>query len=633
MSYSMGPYQDYLRAIPAAGCLADDLEEICKGDGAVGFLCYDIHSLRKINRAYGRKVGDALLASVAEWTRGFPGSALYRVESDQFCLLFENTDAGVIRQYAFDMESRFGKPWKLTVDGRDYDVFAQAAIAVLGDFECAHRNELLELLDQALDISRKERQVILFTTEHDRLTREQVRLQMELKSCMLSEMQGFHLVFQPLTDPVTSTWRGVEALCRWAGPTIGPVPPGIFVAEIEEMGLIHQLGVWVLNKAVEICKALHLDEIDRFFVSVNVSALQMNRHNYVRTVLDALEKYQYPAGKLLLEITESTQFSFNPSTMASIEMLRDKGVMFALDDFGTGYSGFSNLKNIPVDMLKTEREFIENIENDTYLQYFYYIMSETAHANKLQLIAEGIETREQLLSVVKNGADLIQGYLFGKPMNAAEIEKSIRNFHEPLAQFDDAMSDPTNFKQWIHSHDAYKITPALFGLQSKCIGTMLDTSDPDEAIEKILEIIGQHFKVNRAYVFLQDEGTIFSNRYEWCAEGVEPQKHLFQQVDGQADDFYRVLCDNEVVIARMPEELPSNLHARLEAGMQKGAIQSMVVTPMKQQGEILGFVGLDDNTIRDWMPEELIILHNLCLFCLIMLAKKENLSTQQSPSS
>ncbi len=625
MEFTIETHQEFLQAIPDARHLADDLDAICGGPDTISFLCYDIHSLRKVNRAYGRKVGDALLAAVAEWTLGFPEGMLYRVESDQFCILFRNAQPEVVRQYAFDMEARFGKLWRLQVDTRIYEVFVQSSIAVLGDFDYTYKDELQELLEQALEISRKERQVILFTPEHDRRTREQIRLQMELKSCILSDMRGFYLVFQPITDPVTSTWRGLEALCRWKGPSIGPVPPGIFIAEAEEMGLIHQVGTWVMNKALEICKELHLDEVDRFFVSVNVSALQMNRHNYVRTVIDALEKYQYPADKLLLEITESTQFSFNVSTMASIEILRMKGVMFALDDFGTGYSGFSNLKNIPVDMLKTEREFIEDIENDTYLQYFYYIMSETAHANRMQLIAEGIETRAQLMSVVKNGADLIQGYLFGKPMGKSDIEKNIRNFKIPLDQFDDAMSSMTDFKQWIYSQDAYKITPALFGLQNKCISIMLDVADPDEAIERILGVVGQHFKVNRAYVFLRDEGAVFSNRYEWCAEGVEPQMHLFQNVDGHADGFYDILCENEVVIARTPIDLPCNLKHRLEVGRQAESIQSMIVTPMKQRGEILGFVGMDDNSVRDWMPEELIIMHNLCLFCLIIMAMKVDL--------
>ncbi|MDL2294642.1 EAL domain-containing protein [Ruminococcaceae bacterium OttesenSCG-928-D13] len=625
MYYPKETRQDFLRGIPDAERLMDAFDENWAGTDSIGFLCFDIYALRKIKRAYGRKVGDTLLDAIIEWVLDFPGGVIYRLESYQFCILFRNIDTGTLQQHAFKMESRFGKPWKLCVEDRSYNLFAQASIAILEDYGCDFQNELMELLDQALEVSRRERQIILFTEEQDRMTREQVRLQMELKNCILSDMEGFFLEFQPLVDPVTSTWRGLEALCRWKGPAIGQVPPGIFIEEVEEMGLIHQVGNWVLNEAVKTCKALRLDEIDRFFVSVNVSALQMNRHNYVRSVTDILEKHVYPADKLLLEITESTQFSFSASTMEAIDTLRAKGVMFALDDFGSGYSGFSNLKNLPVDMLKTDREFTENIENDTYLQYFYYIMSETSHANNMQLIAEGIETQEQLQCVVKNGADLIQGYLFGRPVGGETISRLRDNFTIPLPAFNDKMSGMVDFKQWMNSQQAYKITPSLFSIQSKCIGHILDEKNVEVALDKIMETVGLHFKISRVYVFLRDEGTIFSEKYEWCAEGAETQKHLFQNMDGTIDGFYQAIQENEVLMVTKETQLPSNLKGRLDDAGKRGSVQSIVAMPMRQRGEILGFVGYDSSSERVWMPEELIILNNLCLLCLIVLAKNNDI--------
>ncbi|MDL2253462.1 EAL domain-containing protein [Ruminococcaceae bacterium OttesenSCG-928-I18] len=615
----------FLRALPGWEQLEQDLAEMRAEEEKICFLCYDIHSLRRVNRAYGRKVGDALLAAVAEWALSFPDSRLYRIEGDEFCLVFEKADLLCVYHYADVMESRFGKVWQLDIGGKTTEVFAQASIAAIGDLECDYRTELPDLLDQALKLSRKNHQITMFTAKHDEMTRAHVRLQMELKHSILSDMSGFSLVFQPIADPATGTWRGLEALCRWTGPTIGPVPPNIFIAEAEEMGLIHRLGNWTLDKAISSCKEMRLDKIDRFFISVNVSALQMNKRNYVRVVLDTLEKHRYPPEKLLLEITESTQFSFNDTTMTAIDMLRAKGVLFGLDDFGSGYSGFSNLKNLPVDILKTDRDFIENIENDAYLQYFYFIMSETAHASGMRLIAEGIETKEQLQSVVKNGTDLVQGYLFGRPMDQATIAANTENFTVTLKHFSGWITDLVDFKHWIYSQEAYKITPSLFGLQSKLISIILEEDNLDKAIDKILQTVGVYFKVNRAYVFLQEEGTLFSNRYEWCAEGVAPQKHLFQKVDGVLDGFYEVLCENEVVMASNAEQLPQNLRERLEGGDQQGSIQSLVVMPMKQHERILGFVGFDDQVCRDWMPEELIILHNLCLLCLIILVKNEDI--------
>lgn len=613
----------FLQTLPKGEDLTRDVGQLDTARDSVSFLCYDIASLRKINHAYGRHVGDALLAAVANWVTEFTGGKLYRIEGDLFCLLFLDTDINCVYHYASSMDSRLGKMWQLETGDGHCEVYVQASIAVLGSLGRDYQDEMPELFERALEISRKNHQVIIFTAKHDKAAREQLRLQMELRACILKGMAGFELNYQPLADPTAGTWRGLEALCRWKGPTIGPMPPNIFIPEVEEMGLIHQLGSWVLNTALESCKAIGLDRLDNFFVSVNVSAIQLTKRNYIRTVLDALEAHQYPPHKLLLEITESTQFTFNETTLSAIEMLRAKGVLFALDDFGSGYSGFSNLKNLPADMLKTDRDFINNIENDTYLQYFYYIMSETAHANGMRLIAEGIETHDQLRSVVKNGADLIQGYLFGKPMSMQDIAANRAKFSQTLDEFVGWMNSLGDFKHWLSGQSAYQIAPSLFRLQSRCISLILDEDNLDSALDKIMETVGSYFKVNRVYIFLRDGDALYSNRHEWCAPGVESQMHLFQQVDGRLDGFYDVLNENEVVIATNETQLPANLKARLADGQQAESVQSMVVMPMKQRGEILGFVGFDDMADRDWMPEELIILHNLCLLCLIILAKKD----------
>lgn len=608
-----------LKALPDLTQLQRDLLQT---DEDTAFLCYDIRHLRKINRAYGRGAGDALLAAVAEWTERFPDGKLYRVEGDAFCLAFRNTGLRLMQQYAEKLETRFGRAWPISLEGKKKNVFAQASIAVVGNLAYNSRLELPDLLEQALEISRMSQQFTVFTAEQDRMTRERTSLQMELKNCLLSGMQGFSVVYQPMAEPVMSTWCGLEALCRWTS-SVGPIPPGIFIPEAEDMGLIHRLGDWVLDTALRDCKRMRLDMLDRFFISVNVSALQMNRRGYVYNVLQTLEKHRYPADKLLLEITESTKFSFNDTTMSAIGRLRSEGVLLALDDFGTGYSGFNNLKNLPVDMLKTDRGFIEDIASDSHLQYFYYIISETAHAGRMRLIAEGIETQEELRYVMRNGADLMQGYLFGRPMDMRSIEMSRSNFTQPLRLFANTMNELADLQRWIYSQDAYKITPALFRLQNKCIRLMLEETDMDQAVEAILAAIGGHFKVNRAYVFLREEGTIFSNAYEWCAEGIAPQKHLFQHVDARRDGFYDVLLENEIVIAQNAEQLPENLKERLKQGAQEASIQAMVVMPMQRHGDILGFVGFDDCNARKWLPEEMIILHNLCLFCLVTMAKKE----------
>lgn len=613
--------QDFLRTIQGVECLMADLAEICKGNDVVVFLCYSIHSLRRANRLYGRRTGDALLAAVSKWTLSFPGGTLYRIEGDKFCIMFRNIDAESVHQLAVRMESRFGRPWKLSEGGRSHDVLVQASIAMLEDLECDYSGELPELLDQALETAEKEQRIIRFTAEHDRLTREKSRLKMELKNCILSDMKGFYLEFQPLVDPAVGTWRGLEALCRWTGPEAGPTPPDIFIREVEKMGLIHLLGGWVINRAIEACRSLRLDEIDRFFVAVNISALQLNRHDYVSAVSDVLEKQRFPANRLMLEVNENPRFLSGEHTKETIRALRAKGVMIALGGFGSGYSGFSGLKSLPVDFLKIDWGSADDAVNDAYLQYFYYIMSETAHASNMRLIAEGVETQGQLHSIMRNGADLIQGFLFSRPMSIEDVDRSRDSFITPQQMFSGWVKGMLDLRECMNSESVYKTTPTLFDLQSRCIDFALDEEDVETSLHKVLEAVGKHFSLFRAYVFMSDGNAIFSEKYEWCAEGAASQMHLFQNVDASADGFYQALQRNGVVMVTREMRLPKNLRKRLADAGRDGAVQSILAMPMKRRGEIIGFVGFDDPAERIWLPEELLFLHNLCLLCQSVLAR------------
>lgn len=587
------------------------------------FLCYDIITLRRVNYACGRAAGDALVQAVANWAIRLPGAVLYRVESDTFCLLFPVAGFEEALRCARLFERRFNSRWDLETESGPQNFYASVALTLIADDERYWDRNMTDLVALALDMSRSSRRLVLFSPEMDTAARKHSIMQLDLKASILDGMEGFSVHYQPITDPGHHTWRGLEALCRWQRPDIGPVSPAVFIPEAEEMGLIHLLGAWVLERALCTCKRLGLDALEDFFVSVNVSAIQMNRLDFADMVLNALKHCDYPAGKLVLEITESTQFTFNEVTTRAVERLRAQGVAFALDDFGTGYSSFGNLKKLPVDFLKTEQDFILDIENDNYLQFFYYVMSESAHMNKKRIIAEGVETPQQLASVVKNGADLIQGYLFGKPMGERELETKLSNFTTELDTFHCCGEGRLDFKQWLHSRGAYQITPVLFELLNRCMTLVMDDDSLDTAVDQVLALTGAHFRVNRAFVFLQEQGTLFSNRYEWCAEGIESQREIFQRVDISADDFYTLLKENRLVVAATRGELPQDMVERLEKSGQAHSIQSLLVLPMNRHGETIGFVGFDDDKSRDWTPEEVIMLHNVCLLILMVLERDE----------
>lgn len=620
-----------LSDLPDLSEMEQELARLRTGAHKTFLLCYEISSLRRVNYVHGRHFGDSLLLALAIWVSKLVRRHIYRIDNNFFCILFEGVSHHHVADLVLQIETRCQAAWELILNGRHSDIFTNLNLAIAEDSPTYADHSIADILAEALDISRQTKQTAFFDREAHDKTLTRVQLQLDLKQCILRDMHGFDVFFQPIADPTEGTWQGLEALCRWTGPVSGWVPPNVFIPEVEEMGLIHILGEWVLDTAVRVCKNLALDRLDEFFVSVNVSAQQITYPDFAQNVLDVCTRHQYPCHKLLLEITESTEFTFNDLTTGAVENLRSRGVKFALDDFGTGYSGFNNLKHLPVDFLKTEREFTHNIENDNYLQYFYFVMSETAHASGKLLIAEGIETREQLSSIIRNGADLIQGYLFGKPMDREELRSKRLNFSQAHPDLKKWAPNLDDFRRWLSSQDAYKITPALFGLMSRCMNIVLEEGPSDAIFDKVLGAVGAHFKANRSFIFLRDEGTLFSNRYEWCAPGVPSQKHLFQRVDGALDGFYEILCDNEIVLTNNSAQLPENLQQRLQQGDQSESIQSLLVLPLKRSNEILGFVGFDDSVSREWMPEVMIILHSVCLLVLIILCKDDKCIYDNAP--
>lgn len=606
--------------LPNLAMLMLDLEDRYKRRAMpLHLVCYDIDALRKINFSYGHAVGDELLRQIADWVQSFSHSPLYRIEGDMFCLLLYGKTSTQVQQLTSSAMYRSKGPWIVHTENGAREIFVTAHMGIIPVDDYVLSQNLTDLMERVLDDSRHTRRIALFNQEADEIAQEYIRLQMDLKTCILRDMADFNLVYQPITDPSTGIWVGMEALTRWQRPGRGPVPPLIFIPEVERLGLMQVFGMWVMEKAVSTCRGLGLDSLDDFFLSVNVSASQL-QSDFAPRVKGLLARHGYPPHKLNLEITESTEFIFNDTTHGILEELRKLGVTFALDDFGTGYSSFSNMKHLPVRYIKTEREFIYGIEKDNYLQYSLYVISESAHASGMKLIVEGVEDHEVLRCVVKNGADLIQGYHYSEPIDQDALMRQIDRFTTPLAcETLDGTENLFNFGRWLRSKDAYNITPGLFDLLNQALDALLNADEPETALHDILGMVGSYFKVNRAFVFLRDEDAVFSNRYEWCAEGVDGQMHLFQKVDGAKDDFFQMLCDEQFIITTHESQLPQDMRGRLESGGQPSSIQSLAVHPIKRKGEILGFVGFDDDEPREWMPEEMLILHNLCLLVLITL--------------
>jgi diguanylate cyclase (GGDEF)-like protein len=424
-------YYDRQMNIPNLAKLEKDLSERTTDNYCI--IAFDYISLRYINDAYGRASGDALLQTVVEWMQRFDisGFEVYRVEGDQFCLLLDGADMMSANGLADRICERFQAPWDVGEPGDGTFVSTRVSICVVdGRTGFESPAQILSIIERTLHISKETGTVAVYDQEMDHILKQDLELEISLKNSVTNGMKGFEVFFQPIVDPRKGVWQGLEALARWTSPEFGRVPPLVFIKMSEQLGLINVIGQWVLDRAIGICAELNLHEVEGFFLDVNISPFQMSDESLVSKVLTSLQRHNFPSHCLALEITEGEEVKDGGYSQTIVERLRTLDIKIALDDFGTGYSNYNNLKSMPVAILKTEKQFIDDIVLDTYQQFLSHVLVELAHAAEMKLIAEGVETPEQMKELMKNGADYFQGYLFSKPLNSKELAELVIKFFE-----------------------------------------------------------------------------------------------------------------------------------------------------------------------------------------------------------
>jgi EAL domain-containing protein (putative c-di-GMP-specific phosphodiesterase class I) len=237
------------------------------------------------------------------------------------------------------------------------------------------------------------------------------------------ERQELMLHYQPVVEIGNATTVGMEALIRWQHPEQGLVSPYRFIPVAEESGLIIPIGAWVLEQACHQLSHWHegTEVGGRGSVEVNLSARQIDDPRIVRTVEDILARTGLPPEHLTLEITESALMKDAAAALGVLGALKELGVLLAIDDFGTGYSSLSYLQRFPLDILKIDRSFVESLGVNVGDEAIVSAVITLAHALGLQVVAEGVETDEQLEALRSFGCDLAQGFLFSKPLPASEV--------------------------------------------------------------------------------------------------------------------------------------------------------------------------------------------------------------------
>jgi len=258
-----------------------------------------------------------------------------------------------------------------------------------------------------------------FTSELDEHLHTKIELEADLRKAILRE--EFVLYYQPQIQTGTNKMIGVEALVRWNHPEKGILSPGVFIPIAEETGMIHEIGTWTLREACRQMREWHLAGGPLIPVSVNLSSQQFHQPNLIDYIREILEETGLEPKYLELEITESMMMDAKVSK-SILQELDDFGVKISLDDFGTGYSSLSYLKQFPIHKLKIDRSFIADITRNVNDQAIVSTIISMAKNLKMDVIAEGIETKDQLEFLTRNSCEEIQGYYFSRPLPAPQVE-------------------------------------------------------------------------------------------------------------------------------------------------------------------------------------------------------------------
>lgn len=425
--YKQLAYYDRLLQLPNGQKLELDMASLASFDQAA-LIHFDIDQFASINDMYGWEVGDELLLQIRDWLLPTlrKTSRLYRVNDDEFCLFIRAITLEEVRKRAEEIMRRFTQPWELPYDGKMLSVYCKVEMGVV--YGKHVKGDMRNILHRTTHAPGRDKAgYALYNEDMDAQLRNMVRLRQDLINCIREGMRGFAVHYQPIVDAKSERWVGAEALCRWISPSGESIPPGIFIPEVEKLGMIGELDGWTRETALSQCMEWGLHR-QPFFLDMNLSPLQPVTDEFIDSLLAVIARLDYPRGKLTLEITESAKMEFSEENLKGLRHLREAGLTLALDDFGTGYSTFENLVKIPASILKTERLFIQSLESDVYFQYLMRVMADLAHTVGMKLISEGVETEGQRDLLKSYGVDYLQGYLFAKPLSPQLFSQELHRF-------------------------------------------------------------------------------------------------------------------------------------------------------------------------------------------------------------
>jgi diguanylate cyclase len=407
---------------------------------------FDLDRFKVINDSLGHGAGDALLKHVSERLLSVIRSSdtVARAGGDEFLLLMRDlATTEEIEELIARWMTALGQPYQLT--GLELHVSPSIGIARFPS-DGTGAEELLARADEAMYFAKRSgrKTYRFFDPSVMGFSRERLEIEAELRVALAQRQLALH--YQPKIDIATGEMRSVEALIRWRHPTRGCILPGEFIPIAEESGLILEIGDWVIREACRQAREWQRRQMPFLRVAVNVSPLQFRQANFVKKIHAALQEHALDATYLEIELTEATLMSNAETSVALLEQLSELGVVVAIDDFGTGYSSMSYLQRFPIDKLKIDRSFICDVASNAGDASIVRAIISLAHGLRLKVIAEGVESEEQLGILRRMGCDQYQGFFRSAAVPAAEIERFVREDNERLRNQGEADIDRTQSK-------------------------------------------------------------------------------------------------------------------------------------------------------------------------------------------
>ncbi len=421
---------DSLTKIPNRGFFLEKLNflirlnKIQNRKGAVIYI--DIDNFKKVNDSLGHHFGDMVLKLFSQLIETFFGKygEVARLGGDEFVILiYEFDNMKKIENICNEIHKSIKEPFEIM--GNQIYITASLGVAVFPD-DSSDIDELLKFCDFAMYKSKNKgkNMYTFFDKQISKAYFRKLLIESELKNSITNN--ELYIFYQPQINALNNQVIGIEALIRWNNSKLGNVSPAEFIPIAENIGYITQIGNWVLNESLKMARIWKDKGYKLNTISVNISPIQIKRSDFKENLLNACSRYNIPPYFLEIEITEGTIVEISKEKIKVLNELIDNGINIAIGDFGTGYSSLNYLTKLPVNTLKIDKSFIDNINNENNQAVIRSIVN-LSKSLKYKIITEGVETKEQLDLLNELECNIIQGYYFSKPLPERDIESLLKS--------------------------------------------------------------------------------------------------------------------------------------------------------------------------------------------------------------